>query len=366
MKFDNNVKINETKLLNINEDKFTSTIIIDNDNINYLLWKSTPTVNGIVKNNSDSLILRDGYLNGVFTSKMLNFNTVIVDCSDVNFVIDHHIWKLDKLAVYKFRAPSNLNVLKRTDKKTLIDFNRRAIMNNYASGKTLIVSSLHVYINDFLYDHSKDCNVDLSSYDTIIADAELINQDLEKLNKKLLIFSKDFDGKTNLWNFKDAGNKTFIFLVGPIGSGKSGMIKKIRSRFPTSNGVYIAQIDKLLESDLVYILSPNEETYYKLRKTIYNDDVDQLIGQAIVNDMSIILETTNVNTDYVKWLKTHKYTVVIVIIDETYENISQNIAIRNQTKIRKTHLTRIQYDEFYKNINTVCADEVIRVKPDNT
>ena len=97
-----------------------------------------------------------------------------------------------------------------------------------------------------------------------------------------------------------------------------------------SGGLFIAQIDKLVENDVQFIVNPTLETYWKLRKEIYDSHMDQLIGQSIMQNNSIILETTNVNDDYVKWLKSYGYKVAVVIVNESYEKICENIGHRFQ------------------------------------
>jgi hypothetical protein len=236
---------------------------------------------------------------------------------------------------------------------------KSTVINTYASGNVLILIRSGCFGNlDIDYDITPpESSEEMEKYHTIVTDSEA---DFEQMKTKKVIFLKD-----GTWRLQDNGQKTFVFIVGTIGSGKSALIRKIRSLINMSGGIFIAQIDKLIESDIEFITNPDTETYWKLRKDIYNEHMDQLIGQSILQSNSIILETTNVNPQYIDWIKSYGYSVVVAVVEEAYETICENIKIRNQTKIRKTNLSREDYDAFIANIPTYTksADQVFYIRP---
>ena len=223
-------------------------------------------------------------------------------------------------------------------------------------------------MNDILYDEVKELPNDpaekeklLSKYHTVIYDDTPVASSVLHKNHKVLLISNNMSE----WNIKDAGDKTFVFLLGPIGSGKSSSVKKIRSMINSSGIMFIAQIDKLVEGDIAYITNPCEETYLELRKKIYNDMVDKQLEDAILKSHSIILETTRIDPDYVQLLREKSYKIVFIVINESFEVVTNNIRIRNMSKIRKTNLTLEKYNNLYEHIEKYKshADLVISLKP---
>ena len=385
-----NIKIKSPELQEIQNRDETDKIIVDNDSFQYMEWSKENTVITQYKNNlseeilhfSDSIyeyrrsekkdnqLLNDQFGNGsVVKYQPLSQNIIGHSCDSM---------KLDSIKSCKYFSRYenyDLDVLLKISVRSILHI-RKTIIKNYASGKILVITDFPLNIADLEYDELKTSDINdsqplselkktLEKYHTIIIDKkhQIANPFVTELinTKKIILFNFD-----NSWEIKDVGQKTFIFLVGTIGSGKSALIRKVRTMVNMSGGIFIAQIDKLIENDVEFICSPTTETYWKLRNKIYNSYMDQLISQSIVQSNSIILETTNVNNEYVQWLKSYGYKIVIAIVNETYENICENIKTRNMLKDRKTALSKEEHFNFELNIRnyTKLADIVLNLKPE--
>jgi hypothetical protein len=371
-KLNDNIILSIAEIINLTQlsncVNLTHLLIVDNDEIFYMNWLFNPCI--YAKINNSSIVLADGVIENFFKhSDDVKLNNQIVKINVINHEYEPAYDRLtiDKFTLYKtFQNKDHLDIefLKKTNEKYLQNLNKQNLIKKYTAGKTLIVSDYIGKIHDIEYTEVKSLPADdnelkvlLSKYHTVVIDGKNhYNQKIESFGNKLLLLSGAFD-------FKDAGQKTFVFLLGCIGSGKSALVKKVRESLNMSGGIFVAQIDKLVEKNIEYIINPSEETYFKLRNSFYNNHMDDLMGQAILNSESIILETTNVNNKYVEWLKNYHYRIVIVLVNESYENILQNISTRNITKLRKTSLTIEKYEEFQKNISTYTknADQVIDI-----
>lgn len=381
------IDIQPLKFLDTNNE--SSKIIIDDDKLQYLGWSKAIVVHAQFKrtSNETQLQLSDGYVDVRLNNHNLE-NEIIayIPSSGTMIKPKYDVMTLDRYKTFRFaQRPENYDttLLNKTDASKNALFNKRNLIKTYAAGKILIVSEHQINIPDLEYDERKCLAEDLkdhdelqklpfdlrkivSDYHTIVIDYNSewkteIEEIAKERSQKIILFSSGYR-----WEFKDGGEKTFVFLVGTIGSGKSALIRKVRSMFNMSGGIFIAQIDKFIEYDVEFVTNPDTNTYWKLRKEIYNSHMDQLIGQSIQLNNSIILETTNVNPEYVAWLKSYGYKVAVVVVDESYENIVENIKIRNQTKIRKTMLSIEEYEVFRSNIPTYIkgADYVHYIKPD--
>lgn len=341
------------------------SIVIDNDSYQYMEKNPETSVTCQAQTLKSQLQFSDGVFDideKTFRQSLtIKDGEIIKYCPATKTITEYHACDamiLDRIGTFKFFQWNEIH-----DQKSF--HTKRTLIKTYATGKILIVSENMPNIFDLEYDSCprliKDQPI-IEQYHTIIVDSNIKWQsEIESMGKKIILFNPD-----QTWEFKDAGEKTFVFLVGTIGSGKSALIRKVRTLFNMSGGLFIAQIDKLVENDVQFIVSPTLETYWKLRKEIYNAHMDQLIGQSIMQSNSIILETTNVNDDYVKWLKSYGYKVAVVIVNESYEKTCENIRIRNQTKLRKTHLSQEDYDLFEHNISNYVksADYVKYIKPE--
>lgn len=338
-------------------------IIIDNDKIQYMEYNINMPIFCQANTQVYQLKFKDGFVNvdeKTFGQPPICQNGEIIACSAENSpnIINPHacdVINLDKFSTFKFFSRKEVE----NDRNK---FNKKTVIKSYAAGKTLVLTNTPFNIYEIEYDEFIDMSeVDVQKYHTIVIDDDTkFLPDIEKFGKKIVLFNG------NTWEFKDAGEKTFIFLVGTIGSGKSVLIKKVRTLFNMSGGIFIAQIDKLIESDIEFIVNHDGENYWKLRNDIYNKLLDQLIGQSIVQSNSIILETTHVNNDFVNWLKQYGYKIVVVIVQESYEQTCENISIRNQTKSRKTVLSLEDYQKFEQSIPEFIknADYVHYLKPE--
>ena len=387
--------IQPLKFLDANNE--SSKIIIDDDNLQYLGWSKEIAIHAQFKRTSNETQLRlsDGYVDVKLNDPNLENEIVAyIPSSHTLLKPKYDVMTLDRYKTFRFaQKPENYDValLNKSDASKNALFNKRNLIKTYATGKILVVSEHQINIPDLEYDERKRLTEDLkdnrsiviqdelqtssnitevrkivSNYHTIVIDYNSewrseIEEIAKELSQKIVLFSSGYR-----WEFKDGGEKTFVFLVGTIGSGKSALIRKVRSMFNMSGGLFVAQIDKLIEHDIEFVTNPDTITYWKLRKELYNSHMDQLIGQSIQLNNSIILETTNVNPEYVTWLKSYGYKVAVVIVNESYENIVENIKIRNQTKIRKTVLSAEEYEAFQSNISTYIknADYVHYIKPD--
>lgn len=364
--FDKYVTVAAAKKVNVFADELREIIIADNDNVNYTLWRSSPTIVGRLSGNS--ILLRDGTIEG-FTNNISNATMVALNLKSKEITPEYNYMNLDKYSLYRQLSNSDstsIDILQRTNYKASLNFNKRNFVKLYASGRVLIMSPHFQYMNDIIYDEIKEISsnpaerkIQLAKYHTVIYDEMPVVSDHK--DQKVLLISNNM----NEWNVKDAGEKTFVFLLGPIGSGKSSSIKTIRSMINSSGIMFVAQIDKLVESDIEYITNPCEETYLELRKKIYNGIVDKQLDDAILKSHSIILETTRIDPDYIKMLKENSYKVVFVIIDESFEVVTNNIRIRNMSKVRKTNLTLEKYNSLYEHIEKYksYADAVISLRP---
>lgn len=370
------VEVDALKGLNIfsDTDNFNEIIIIDNNNINYMIWKSKPTI--ISQAQDKRLLLKDGFIEGISNIPALGIIELNIITNSIKQKYD--ALSLDRYSFYKAmingvsQSIYSMEVLKRVNKQIINNFSRRNMLKMYATGKTLIIMQdltllyslkmLDVPCDDMQSLPSDEDEVKriLEPYHTIVLDKIYKGIDVVNSSKKIIqLFNTEL-------TVKDAGEKTFIFLLGPMGCGKSSLIKIVRSMFPMSGALLIAQIDKLVESDIEYINSSNEETYLRLRKNIYNNVMDQMINKAISTNNSIILESTRVDPEYVKWLKTYHYKIVIAIVNESFEIITENINIRNKSKIRKTYLSIEKYNEFYNVIPLIASqygDIIINLNP---
>lgn len=366
-KLNDNITLSIAKIVNLTQS-CNKLLIVDNDEFSYMNWSLNPCI--YAKINKSSIVLDDGVIENFFKHEDVKLNNQIVKINVNNHEYEpaYDRLRLDKFNLYKsFQNKDQLDVefLKKINDKYLQNLHKQKLIKKYTAGKTLIVSDHIGQIHDIEYTEIKSLPADdnelkalLSKYHTVIIDGKNhYNQKIESFGNKLLLMSgAGFD-------LKDAGQKTFVFLLGCIGSGKSALVKKVRELLNMSGSIFVAQIDKLVEKNIEYIINPTEETYFKLRKEIYNEYMDNLIGQSICNSESIILETNNVNNEYVSWLKSYHYRIVIVLVNESYENIVKNISIRNTTKLRKTSLTIEKYEEFQKNISEYIknADQVIDI-----
>ena len=355
--------------LDINKDELDELIIIDNDTVNYLLWKAQPTINAVM--HEQKLILKDGIIENVNIDPSQKPGIVKLNTITNTITQKYDCLTLDKYSTYRLMTKRDLfspDALKRINATIINNFAKRNAIKSWASGKTLIISDYFQSIQDILYDEVQsvtkdDCERILNEYHTIVIDNAQASQLIKIANvakpqkNKIICFTQS--------TIQDAGEKTFIFLLGLVGSGKSSLIKQVRSNHATSGQLLVAQIDKLIESDIEYINNPNEETYLRLRIEIYNDKQNEIINQAILANNSIILETTHIDNDYVKRLKECKYKTIAVVVNEDFETITNNIKIRNQTKIRKTVLKRETYDLFCNNLAYYISniDVVVYMKP---
>jgi hypothetical protein len=365
-----NVKISAADIINQNEcNQHTMLLIIGGSEITYMSWSRSPYIYAQLK--STSVVLADGIIEEFFNVPAINPETIKLN-ADKSYELIYDRLVLDKFSLYKSyqnREILDPEFLLKTNPKYRTNTDKRALIKKYASGNTLIVSDYISPMYDVEYTEIKSLPSDekelsalCTKYHTIILDGSpddapdnLKQAYFEQPNNKVLVLPSG--------EFKDAGQKTFVFLLGCIGSGKSALIKKVRASLNMSGGIFIAQIDSLIEKDIMYITDPCEETYLKLRKAKYNEHLDHLIGSHMLALDSIILETTHVDNNYVAWLKTYGYHIVVALVNESYENITQNIRIRNLTKIRKTSLSLEKYEEFQKNIPTYvsCADKILEL-----
>lgn len=371
-KYDAHINVKAATGANLNSEQSGDIIIINNDAVEYMLWKSQPTITAQIYN--EKLILRDGIIEGVSLGGN-NTGTVELNVVNLSIIQKYDSLFIDRYSTYKLftnRSLMSLDVLKRTNAYVISNFNKRNAIKSWASGKTLIISHNFPKIYDIVYDDGQppetksEWDTILSNYNTIVLDNIALPSGLQTNSHKLICMNqKTIDTKISVQN---AGEKLFIFLLGVIGSGKSSLVKKIRSMMFSSGVLLLAQIDKLIETDIEYINDPSEENYLRLRKNIYNNQLDQLIENAVKTGGSVLLETTHVDNEYVKWIKEHGYKVTIVVVDENFEVISNNIRIRNQSKIRKTALSLEQYNEFRDNLDKYIsnADSVIYLKPSET
>jgi hypothetical protein len=371
------IDIQPLKLLDANNE--SPKIIIDDEKLQYLGWSKEIAIHAQYKKSSGETQLRlsDGYVDVKMNDPNLE-NEIItyIPSSHTMLKSSPDILTLDRYKTFRFvQKPENYDIglLNKTDLSKNALFNKRNLIKTYATGKILVVSEHQINILDLEYDELQKLPFDImevrkivSNYHTIVIDYNSewrseIEEIAKEHSQKIILFSSGYR-----WEFKDGGGKTFVFLVGTIGSGKSALIRKVRSMFNMSGGLFVAQIDKLIEYDIEFVTNPDTNTYWKLRKEIYNSHMDQLIGQSIQLNNSIILETTQVNPEYANWLKSYGYKVAVVIVNESYENIAENIKIRNQTKIRKTILSAEDYESFQANIPTYIknADHVHYIKPD--
>lgn len=347
----------EIKLYTLLENRSERSIIIDNDKVQYMEYNKIMSVICQSNLNESQIKFRDGFIEvdeKTFASyDCSNNETIVCTAERQPSIIEPHAcdaMSIDKFSTFKFFSRAENDRQK---------YNKKSFIKNYAAGKTLVLTKTPLYINDVECDESS--SIDLSYHTIVINDDVEWKSEFENLGKKIILFNKD-----GTWEFKDAGEKTFVFLVGTIGSGKSALVKKVRSLFNMSGGIFVAQIDKLIEPDIEFIINPNSETYWKLRKEIYNQLMDQLIGQSIMQSNSIILETTHVNNDFIGWLRQYEYKIGVVVVHDTYEKICENIAVRNQTKIRKTALAFEDYQKFTSQIPQFIqlADYVHYLKPE--
>jgi len=365
------VKISAADIINQNDCSTQyKMLIIGNNEITYMNWSRSPYIYAQLK--LTSVVLADGIIEEFFNTPAINPETIKLNV-DKTYELVYDRLVLDKFSLYKSyqnREIYDPEFLLKTNPKYQTNIDKRALIKKYASGNTLIVSDYISPMFDVEYTEIKSLPSDekelsalCTKHHTIILDdasngASNGSSDDTKhtqLNNKVLILPSG--------EFKDAGQKTFVFLLGCIGSGKSALIKKVRASLNMSGGIFIAQIDSLIEKDIMYITDPCEETYLKLRKAKYNEHLDHLIGSHMLASDSIILETTHVDNNYVAWLKTYGYHTIVALVNESYENITQNIRIRNLTKIRKTSLSLEKYEEFQKNIPTYvsCADKILEL-----
>ncbi len=388
------VKVKKYELCDI-KDK-NNKIIVDNDTFQYLEWSKEMSVIGqyISKNNENVLRFDEGEYeikssnqsdiklsNGEVVKYIPSiFRITSIACDDM---------KIDNIKTCKFFSHSDNyddEILQKISYKNQI-INQKNIVKNYASGKTLVVGNPSLNIGELEYDEILDTNIPSNileirklgdKYHTIVIDKcnPMVPEFIE-MKKKLILFKSNdkaidkidkLSDNNPMYEFKDAGIKTFIFLVGTIGSGKSALIRKVRTMVNMSGYISIAQIDKLIEGDIEFMCKPDTETYWKLRNEIYNAHMDQLIGMSIVQSNSIILETTHVNNEYVQWLKSYEYKIVVAIVSDTYENICDNIKTRNMLKDRKTTLSKEEYLKFESSIieYTRFADIVLNIKPEHS
>jgi hypothetical protein len=329
--------------LNIAQPELTDPIsaeliIIDNDNISYMLYQPDSIINVIVSDGK--ILLKDGVIEGIE-------NNLVNDTAELNVITNKltknsSILYNDKYSTYKQlsnRDSVSLEALHRKNARIINNYSKRAIIKTYASGKVLFKNADVGNMLDIIYDEDLD---DTAPYHTIVT-----SNDIKIPGKKIIRFTND----NNVFGCQlyDSGEKTFVFLMGPIGSGKSSSIKKVRSMFNMSGALFIAQIDKLVESDIEYIVDQSEFTYMELRKK-YNGVMDELIKDSMNRGSSIILETTHADLDYINAIKLSGYKVALVVIKENFDTIVSNIKIRNSLKIRKTSLTREKYNEFYSSV----------------
>jgi hypothetical protein len=315
-------------------------LIIDNDKLSYMLWINKPTYN--VKINNKDMIFKDhilyNYFNEPISAQLASFIPTTNEIKP-----NYNLSTLDFYSICKknnYQELYSIQALQRTIKELNILSLKKTIINDYASGDILIISKTFTPQRNLTCDivESPDKVTNINKYHTIIYDEYPITTD----NKKKII--QFINGECN---FNDAGEKLFIFLLGPIGSGKSGMLRKVKNMYNMSGKVFLAQIDKLVEEDLEYMIFPNETLYFKLRKEIYNEKMNSLITSAMNENSSIILETTHVDIEYLASIRERGYKLICCLFDETFENISNNIEIRNKTKIRKTTLSLEDYNKFY-------------------
>ena len=140
----------------------------------------------------------------------------------------------------------------------------------------------------------------------------------------------------------------FIFVVGLMGSGKSRFIHQIRNYIHPPSSLNIINTDNMVTEYISYILYHNNDTYKTIRKTLDGIN-DQTISDLIDKKQSVVLETTHIDEDYVKKIKsTHK--VIGIICNTSIDQIKLNIENRNVFNIRKTAFNEDQYKKFQADI----------------
>lgn len=354
VKYSSIIKVEISKIT-VPDQKTESLLIVDNNQVSYMLWNMHNSVR--VKIHNFKLLLQDGYID--YDNTTYANGTAVLTNNIIKPAYD--IQDIDKISTY-YAKPVDVDVLLKRDKKMLENYEKRKICRAYASGKTLLVSNDPFIKNGEIKVHSISpikltSLTEMAEYNTIILD----NVQSQCPPGKTII---QFGNSTNIIA---GGIKTFVFLLGTVGSGKSVLVKKIQHMIHCTGPIDIMQIDKLIETDIEYINETNQDVYHKLRKH-YDVVMNAQICASIDAKHSIILETTRIDPQYAQSIKLHGYYIVGVIVNNTYENISNNIKIRNQTKMRKTSLTVDDYNTFYNTVPDLAkkyCDTVIYIDQNN-
>lgn len=174
-----------------------------------------------------------------------------------------------------------------------------------------------------------------------------------------------------------------IFLIGPLGAGKSYIIKHIQQNYPSTN-VYT---DPIFTNGLHLIKNPLTaqaaiESSLFLRKARYNDgifDTSLEMAKMVFSKLSIYDKTTReevkANPLFILELEkmrkfynalTHSLHDVYIIIDRSQEELKANIIKRGRPyEINNPVITRLNADladDIVKDISTTYpGNRVIRV-----
>lgn len=142
----------------------------------------------------------------------------------------------------------------------------------------------------------------------------------------------------------------FVFVVGLMGSGKSGFIHNIRNYIHPPTKLNVMSIDDEVNNFISFHLYNTAQMYSDIRKKI-DSQIDSRINAWIAAGESVVLETTKLDSDYVSHIKqTHK--VIAIICNVTLEKLKDNIEKRNARNIRKTEVSKETYDKFQESKKT--------------
>ena len=118
--FDKHVTISLAKKVNIFADEVKDIIVVDNDKVNYISWKASPSIVGRLSGNS--ILLKDGAIEG-FTNSIQTSTMVALNIKTKEVAPEYNHMNVDKYSLYRQLANfdnTSIDILQRTNRQSIL------------------------------------------------------------------------------------------------------------------------------------------------------------------------------------------------------------------------------------------------------